>query len=135
MFMRFQLLLNTTEVNYQNAALYEFILSAPGFFVNECYYVKNQGTPVIETVENPYKNLNGKVFEINHLRIDPKADPKNILNLFEKHLSNIGLKIPQSVTQHACWMWPKNFQLRFKLDIKEGLIFMSPSNPALKAIF
>jgi hypothetical protein len=128
------ILLNTTKVHRYQAALYEFILSAQTFIVNECYFIKNQGKYLIEPLFYPFESIQGDCFEINHLRIDPASHPKNALFLFNNHLRNFGLSLPQSHHEADCWVWPESFKLRFQFNSEKGLYFLSPSHPSLKII-
>ncbi len=131
--MRVNILLNTTEISQSSANIFEFILSTPTFVLSECYHVKNAGTSSFYQINPPFLSLQGHLFEINHLRIDPLIHPSEILPLLKQHLKGFGLSIPhEEENVRSCWTWPETFKLRMTINNYGDLLFMSPTHPSLK---
>lgn len=131
--MKLNILLNTTEISQSSANIFEFILSTPTFVISECYHVINAGSPSFYQINPPFLPLQGHLFEVNHLRIDPLARPNEIIPLLKQHLKGFGLSLPpeQESCLH-CWTWPASFKLRMSLSNYGDLLFMSPTHPALR---
>lgn len=88
-----EIVINSTLVtNNYEAIFYEFVLDE-GLKVVECGYLESLSQHRMRAVADPILELDGKLFEINHVRVNPRVDNTLILARLAKALEQSGVKI------------------------------------------
>lgn len=88
-----EIVINSTLVtsNYE-AIFYEFVLD-DGLKVVDCGYLESLSQHKMRAVGDPIIQLEGKLFEINHVRVNPRVDNTLILARLAKSLEQSGVNI------------------------------------------
>jgi len=88
-----KILLNATAVTAAaKADLFEFILDT-ALHVRQCLHVESLSRGIITPVFNFVESLEGQLFELNHVRVNPQENNTLILHRLRHALHHIGLKI------------------------------------------
>jgi len=88
-----EILINATLISTQPyIQLYEFVLNED-LFILECMQIHSLITNQIAPVENFRALLSDRLFELNHVRINPYIDNTYIINKLGDTLKEIGVEI------------------------------------------
>lgn len=127
-----EIVINATRVSADNTArCYEFVLNE-ALNVVACGYVDSVGSELINVIENYNKELKGVLFELNHVRINPKMDNAFILERFMQEVAKSGVPIrnvPPPDSIKVCYQPIGKLEdvVRFYLTAQNKLVFLSPS--------
>lgn len=92
----YEILINATLVTpYPSAELYEFVLNQD-LVIIECMLVQSLATYQIIPVQDYRLRLQGVLFELNHVRINPSIDNTYIISKLSQALEDIGVEIKQT---------------------------------------
>ena len=133
-----EVVINSSLVTEGNEAkFYEFILDID-MEVVECGYVSSLPKGITKPINNLPKNLHGMLFELNHVRVNPRLNNTEILVRLSVELENSGVHIlnpPTSDLMAVCFkpLGELSDIVRFYLDSSNHLVFLS-SSVKLKAV-
>ncbi len=110
---------------------YEFILNRE-LRVMECVKLESMREGVIRPVRNSPENLAGMLFELSHVRVNPKQENSYIIRTLTYALNEIGVKISHPPSQDSMAICYKPLgeisdNVRFYLNKEGKLIFLSPA--------
>lgn len=127
-----ELLLHATRVTPEPVAdTYEFILNN-GLIVTECVRVESLAEGVIFPIANFTNELLGVLFELNHVRVNPRMDNRTIIDTLAGALEEIGVNIfnrPDERSMAMCFrpLGEMSANVRFYMDQNGHLTFLSPN--------
>lgn len=110
---------------------YEFVLDET-LQVIECVKVDPMAQNIISPIEDASVELDGLLFELNHVRVNPRVDNSHIINRLTEALGQIGVQVknqPHQNTMATCFkpLGEISDNVRFYLNSKTQVIFLSPS--------
>jgi hypothetical protein len=127
----------TQAIEYN--ATYEFIING-SLNVRECIQIEQYDNRKIKPVRNPMTELKGLLFELNHVRVNPKVDNNYIIDCIIQALHNIDVTVenrPHVNSMAVCFMplGEISANVRFYLNSTGQIIFLSPiAKPKLVSI-
>jgi hypothetical protein len=127
-----EILINARQVTrYQQGASYEFILNTE-LYVLECVKVESLIRGIITPIKNTTQALDGMLFELNHVRVNPKLDNTMIIQCLTDALKEIGVFVsnpPYHNSMATCFkpLGEISDNVRFYLNREGNLVFLSPS--------
>lgn len=133
-----EILINATLVTpYDYADIYEFVLNHE-LRVIECVRVESLADGIVFPVDNFRKTLQGVLFELNHVRVNPRLDNTEILDKLTDALEHIGVVVHQPPHQKDIQMCYKplgeiNENVRFYFNELGNCVFLCPK-AKLKAV-
>lgn len=135
-----EILINASHVTHTDFGLaYEFVLNTK-LHVIECIRIDSLVHGIISPVENAAASLDGMLFELNHVRINPRVDNTKIINCLTDALHEIGVHVanqPDSDSMALCFkpLGEISDNVRFYLSHQGRVIFLSPATkPKLVAV-
>ena len=126
-----EILLNATQVTTQNIAkIYEFILDV-NLNVIECVRVESLVEGIVTPVDNYLQTLTGTLFELNHVRVNPKLDNTVIIESLTKAFEKIGVGVNHPPSQNSMALCIKPLgeitqNVRFYFDKGGACVFLCP---------
>ena len=126
-----EILINATRVTTQNMAeIYEFILDVK-LNVIECVQVESLVEGIVTPVDNYLQTLTGVLFELNHVRVNPRSDNTVIIESLTKALENIGVGVNHPPSQNSMAICIKPLgeitqNVRFYFDKGGACVFLCP---------
>lgn len=126
-----EILINATLVSPNDFTdIYEFVLNQDLDAI-ECVRVESLAEGVVFPVDNFQKSLSKVLFELNHVRVNPRVDNKYIIQKLTHALQQIGVGVkhpPQSDLMAICYrpLGEITDNVRFHFDVEGKLIFLSP---------
>ena len=133
-----EILINATLVTpYDFADIYEFVLNEE-LRVVECVRVESLADGIVFPVDNYRQNLQGILFELNHVRVNPRLDNTEILAKLVEALTKIGVDVQNPPHQNEMQMCYKPLgeiteNVRFYFNEAGICVFLCP-RAKLKAI-
>lgn len=127
-----EILISSRQVTRQNlGASYEFILNNE-LHVIECVEIESVQRNKIRPIPNSTHILKDMLFELNHVRVNPKMDNTLIINRLTFALQDIGVYVsnpPPKDSMAVCFrpLGEISDNVRFYLNPDSKLIFLSPS--------
>ena len=127
-----EIVINSSLVTPCNEALfYEFVLNEQ-LTVIECGFVESLAQGLVTRIDDFPHRLEGMLFELNHVRVNPKLDNTKVLAKLAQSLEESGVYIcnPPSVDMMAMCFKPLGELsdiVRFYLSYQNKLIFLSQS--------
>lgn len=111
---------------------YEFVINNK-LEVIDCIKIISLVNGVYVPIDNAEFELNGLLFELNHVRVNPQLDNTNIIDLISDTLKDIDVNIKNSPAQESMAMCFKPLgeisdNVRFYINPCKQVIFLSPSN-------
>jgi len=138
--MSHEILINATKVSHDlSVELYEFILDDTLNIV-ECVRVEDLFEGMVEAVDNYHQNLSGVLFELNHVRVNPRIDNTIIINTLIESFQDIGVDVydtPTSDELGVCYkpLGEISANIRFYFYGDSRCVFLSPeSRPKMVAV-
>lgn len=135
-----EILINASHVTHTDFGhAYEFVLNTK-LHVVECVRIDSLVHGIISPVENAANSLDGMLFELNHVRINPRVDNTNIIKCLTNALNEIGVHVanqPDSDSMALCFkpLGEISDNVRFYLSNQGRVIFLSPATrPKLVAV-
>lgn len=126
-----EIVINSTRMVAENnsAQIYEFVLDL-SLKVTACSYIPSVSQREIVLIDDFNTSLKGELFELNHVRINPKLDNELILHRFKKSLSRSGVIVknpPDEILMAMCYkpMGELSDIVRFYLADSSYLVFLS----------
>ncbi|MBN9288600.1 MAG: hypothetical protein BGO43_07230 [Gammaproteobacteria bacterium 39-13] len=133
-----EILINAIRVSWGNRAdIYEFVLNED-LHVIECVHVESLPQGIIYPVNNFRTQLQGVLFELNHVRVNPRLDNTYIIGQLTHALEEIGVNVyntPRHDSMAVCYrpLGEITENVRFYFSESGHCIFLCP-NAKLKAV-
>lgn len=133
-----EILINATRVNTNHTIdLYEFVLN-DDLRVIECVRVESLAQGIIYPVQNYLAELKEVLFELNHVRVNPKLDNRDIILKLTQVLESIGVPVlnpPAQDTMAMCYrpLGEISDNVRFHFNESGKCTFLCP-HAKLKAV-
>jgi len=130
--MNKEILINSSLVTHDGyRESYEFVLD-DNLCVIECIKVDPMAQSMISPIEDAAVTLDGLLFELNHVRVNPRVDNTYIIECLTRALENIGVKVknqPDSKDMASTFrpLGEISDNVRFYLNNKTQVVFLSPS--------
>ncbi len=127
-----EIVINSTLVTDRYEAIfYEFVLTED-LAVMECGYVESLSQHRMQAVINPSVDLQGMLFELNHVRVNPRMDNTLILAKLARALEESGVQINHPAQQDDMALCFKPLGelsdiVRFFVNVHGQLTFLSSS--------
>ena len=127
-----EILLNATLVTADNQAqIFEFILDDT-LSATECVCVKSLANGVVCPIPNFKETMKGTLFELNHVRVNPKLDNEAMLQALTHALEDIGVKVfnpPNRNDMAMCFkpLGELSENVRFFSESDGKLVFLAPT--------
>jgi hypothetical protein len=133
-----EILINATRVSDNTPAdLYEFVLNNT-LDVIECVHVESLAQGIIYPVKDFLVTLQGVLFELNHVRVNPRLDNRAVIGCLTKALEDIGVNVyntPSQDSMNLCYrpLGEITENVRFYFNASGHCVFLCP-NARLKAV-
>lgn len=133
-----EILINATRVSSATEAdIYEFVLN-DSMYVIECVRVESLAEGVIYPVNNYLGQLQNTLFELNHVRVNPKVDNTHIIQILTEELMRIGVEVMNPPTKESMTMCYRPLgeiteNVRFHFNESGKCTFLCP-NAKLKIV-
>lgn len=134
-----EILINASLVSCNDyTEVYEFVLNQELQAI-ECIRIESCAEGIIFPLDNFQKKLNKVLFELNHVRVNPRIDNHLIIQKLTSALNNIGVNVknpPRSDFMAVCYrpLGEITENVRFHCELDGNLVFLSPcSKPVLVA--
>jgi hypothetical protein len=127
-----ELVINSTLVTDKYEAIfYEFVLDE-GLKVTECGFVESLSQKRMRSVKDPVMDLARMLFELNHVRVNPRVDNTLILARLARALEESGVSIthpPRGDDMSVCFkpLGELSDVVRFYINHEGRLTFLSSS--------
>lgn len=110
---------------------YEFVIDQ-NMSVVECVRVESDINGLIRPIDNAAVTLDGMLFELNHVRVNPRVDNSHIIQCLTSALHDVGVEVRNSPANESIAMCFKPLgeisdNVRFYLNNKTQIIFLSPA--------
>jgi len=132
-----EILLHAVLVNGSESGPYEFVLNN-SLIVTESVCVESVAENKVKHIFNAPITLQDMLFELNHVRVNPRVNNDDIINILTEALNNIGISVynpPTNKDIASCFkpMGEISSSVRFFLNPSDGrVVFLSPhSKPKL----
>lgn len=132
-----EILINASHVTHNSFGdTYEFIINEELKIIDSVQIsslTKTRLTPIKE----PEVYLEEMLFELNHVRVNPRVDNKYIIGKFIEKLEKVGISVtntPDNDSISLCYkpLGEINSSVRFYVNHKKNIVFMSPNQPKLR---
>jgi len=127
-----EILISSHQLTASNKGdIYEFILNDT-LEIRECLRLTPENRRVIQTIQHAISNLQGFLFELQHVRVNPRLDNSYIIQQITNKLNQIGVNVskqpsPQSIAICYKPLGEISDSVRFYLNREGKLIFLSPA--------
>ena len=126
-----EILINSRQVtNSAFAEIYEFVLNSE-LQVVECVRVESLTEGLVYAVDDFKHRLEGVLFELNHVRVNPRVDNQAIIGCLTSALENIGVAVknpPAHDSMAVCFkpLGEITDNVRFYFNANGRLVFLTP---------
>ena len=101
-------------------------------YVIECVKIESIPEGIIQPVKNIKNTLEGMLFELNHVRVNPKLNNNYVIEKLTIALNQIGVNVadrPKSTSMAVCFkpLGEISDNVRFYLNKEGKLVFLSPA--------
>lgn len=130
--MATEILLSSYQITRNKTGItYEFILDQE-LKVTECVKLVSATGGIIQPIQNTKRILEGVLFELSHVRVNPQLDNSYMIELLTNALYQIGVKItnqPHYTSMAICYkpLGEISDSVRFYLNKEGKLVFLSPA--------
>lgn len=130
--MNTEILINSSLVTHNGyRESYEFVLNEE-LSVVECVRIDPTAQNIISHIENASVVLDGLLFELNHVRVNPRVDNSHIIQCLTQALNQVGVQVknqPQANSMATCFkpLGEISDNVRFYLNNKTQVVFLSPA--------
>jgi hypothetical protein len=127
-----EILLNATLVTADNQAqVYEFILNSHLSAI-ECVRVESLTNGIIFPLPDFKEALKATLFELNHVRVNPKLNNQDIIETLTEALEDIGVEIsntPKQDSMAICYrpLGELSENVRFFCESDGKIVFLAPT--------
>ncbi|MBP9722427.1 MAG: hypothetical protein KBD64_04625 [Gammaproteobacteria bacterium] len=126
-----EIVVNSTKISVEQntAQIFEFVLDL-SLRVAGCNYISSVSQHTVSRIDNFANKLKGDLFELNHVRVDPRLNNELILHRFKKTLQKSGVEIknpPDEILMAICYkpIGELSDIVRFYLNEDSYLVFLS----------
>lgn len=125
-----EILINATQVTPSEfAEIYEFVLDE-NLKVVECVHVESLAEGIVAPVDDYLNTLNGVLFELNHVRVNPRIDNTLIISILTQALNRVGVNVhnpPSHDSMALCYrpLGEISENVRFHFDLGGNCTFLS----------
>ena len=125
-----EILINATHVTHDCLGdSYEFVLNDQ-LQVTECVKIDSLINGTISVVQDTAITLDGMLFELNHVRVNPRVDNTHIIYCLTKSLENIGVYVSNTPDHNSMALCFKPLgeisdNVRFYIDKQAQVVFLS----------
>ncbi len=110
---------------------FEFILN-DHLQVMDCIRLEPASHGVIQSMKDAMRKLDGMLFELHHVRVNPTLDNSHIIGLLTTALYQIGVRVsnqPAQTSMAVCFkpLGEISDNVRFYLNKEGKLVFLSPT--------
>lgn len=133
-----ELLISARRINAERRAdLYEFVLN-DSLHVIECVHVESMAQGIIYPIHNFQTTLSEVLFELNHVRVNPRMDNGFIIGKLTNALEEIGVGVyntPKQDSMASCYrpLGEISENVRFYFNEAARCVFLCP-NAKLKIV-
>ncbi len=133
-----EILINATRVSPKKQAdIYEFVLNE-SLHIIECVHVESLSQGIIYPVNNFRTSMQNVLFELNHVRVNPRLDNSFIIGQLTSALEKIGVNVyntPRQESMTVCYrpLGEITENVRFYFTESALAVFLCP-NAKLKAV-
>ncbi len=130
--MNTEILINSSLVTHNGyRESYEFVLNDE-LRVMECVRIDPTAQSIISHIEDAAVVLDGLLFELNHVRVNPRVDNSHIIQCLTQALNQVGVQVknqPQANSMATCFkpLGEISDNVRFYLNNKTKVVFLSPA--------
>lgn len=127
-----EILINSYQItHHEDGDSYEFVLNKD-LRVMECVKVGSHSRDIIRHIQNSRVALEGLLFELNHVRVNPRLDNSQIIECLTGALKQIGVRVqhqPKQSSMVICYkpLGEISDNVRFYLNKEGKLVFLSPA--------
>jgi hypothetical protein len=127
-----EILINSVLVASNKSFIpYEFVLNTQ-LTVTECVRVESITDNSVTPIFNAPNALEGMLFELNHVRVNPRVNNTEIIAVLTCALNKIGVAVFNPPTNNdvaSCFkpMGEISDNVRFYLDLRGRVVFLSPN--------
>ena len=133
-----EILINATRLHADKRSdIYEFVLDE-SLQIIECVHVESLSDGILHPISNFRTTLHGVLFELNHVRVNPRMDNTYIIHCLTHALTSIGVNVinpPSQTTMTVCYRPLGEITERVRFYFKEmgNCVFLCPK-AKLKAV-
>lgn len=133
-----ELLISARRINHQRKPdLYEFVLNE-SLHIIECVHIESLAEGIIYPVKNFQSTLTEVLFELNHVRVNPRLENSYIIGKLTSALEEIGVAVyntPKSDSLATCYrpLGEITENVRFFFNESGRCMFLCP-NAKLKVV-
>ncbi|MGE3318286.1 MAG: hypothetical protein AB7I18_03230 [Candidatus Berkiella sp.] len=133
-----EILINASRVKPDHRPdIHEFVLNE-SLHVIECVHVESLSEGIIYPIHDFRVTLHGVLFELNHVRVNPRLDNTFMIGQLTKALADIGVNVyntPSADTMAVCYrpLGEITENVRFYFNELGSCVFLCP-NAKLKAV-
>ncbi len=126
-----EILINASRVSPdKNADVYEFVLNKK-LQVVECIHIESLSDGIFYPVTHFRNALSGVLFELNHVRVNPRLDNTEMISLLTHALEKIGVNVYNAPSRQAmavCYrpLGEITQNVRFHFDAMGSCVFLCP---------
>lgn len=126
-----EILINATRISEKKQPdLYEFVLNET-LHVIECAHIESLAGGVVQPINQFLTTLQGVLFELNHVRVNPRLDNRFIIGRLTKALADIGVNVyntPFQESMSVCYrpLGEITENVRFYFTEAGSCIFLCP---------
>jgi len=135
-----EILLSSYPITRQlDRSVYEFILNDQ-LKIMGCIRLKSRIKATAEPVSDLFNALDGMLFELQHVRVNPTLDNSHIIDQLTERLNEIGVKIGDRPNEKSIAMCFKPLgeisdNVRFYLSQEGKIVFLSPAATKPKLVY
>ena len=133
-----EILINASRIHADKRAdIYEFVLDE-SLHIIECVRVESLSEGILHPIANFRSTLHGVLFELNHVRVNPRLDNTYIIHCLTHALTSIGVNVlnqPNQNSMAVCYRPLGEITERVRFYFKEmgSCVFLCPK-AKLKAV-
>lgn len=130
-----EILINASHITHNlSGDSYEFIINQ-NLEVLDSIKVTHSINEV-ESLKKDINNFEDMLFELGHVRVNPKLDNKEVVNALIEELNKSGISVnnpPHQNSMSICFkpLGEITSSVRFYINYKNKLVFLSPMQPKL----
>jgi len=127
-----EIIINATMVSKADyAEIYEFVLNED-LCVTECVHVASLANGIVVPIDDYPTTLAKALFELNHVRVNPRVDNTKIITKLTSALTSIGIQVSNPPTQNSMALCFKPLgeisdTVRFYFESDTKCVFLSPT--------
>jgi len=129
-----ELLINSSLITHDSVGgeSFEFVVNAD-LRVTECVKVVSTMSGAVEPIIQAGISLEGMLFELNHIRVNPRVDNSIIIDALTEALQNIDVRVdnrPSTESMAVCYkpLGEISDNVRFYLGNNSKIVFLSPAH-------